>query len=323
MAGIHDGEPSITDLYEIQALVENTRKPIMYWAASPANLDYEFEIFSAVSGGMEAFAAKPFGICLVCPLDPLVHTEEGCEQLIRLARAGAPAVYIAGTGMGSTGPISISGALVVGLADALVGLLISQLARPGAPFVASKFSDNVNMRTVSSYHSGPEFVAANMATAAIFRHLRLPFCLNFGDGDSGIFDEVGNFDAAAQIQAAILAGSTMNFSSGAIQNGMSTDYRTLVRNNEMIGYLRKLYTPFDYGEEALLLDSIDEVGPGGNFLAEDETLDGYAEQWSSEVFKPITYENWLKEGRPQMGDKLMAYARSIIAKGTQHPLAAD
>ncbi|MGI6034116.1 MAG: trimethylamine methyltransferase family protein [Coriobacteriales bacterium] len=320
IASINDGLSSLTDLYEVQALLENTNKPIMYWAATPGNLDYEFEMFSAVAGSMEKFAEKPFALCLVCPLDPLIHTEEGCEQLLKLARANAPVVYIAGTSMGLTGPISIAGGLVVGIADALVGLLISQLANPGAPFVVAKFSDNVNMRTVATYHSGPEFVTANMATAAIFRYLKLPFCLNFGDSDSGIFDEVGTFDAAAQIQAAMSVGSSMNFASGCVQNGMCADYRTLICNNEMIGYFRKLYEPFDLGDESFMLNSIDEVGAGGNFLAEDETLDEYADQWKSEVFKPITYEDFNEQGKPQMGDKLMAYARDIIAKGTQHPL---
>lgn len=320
VASINDGDPSITDLYEVQALLENTHKPIMYWAAKPEHLAAIHEMFAIVAGSEDAFIEKPFAVCLACPMDPLVQSEEGCEQLIDLAKRKSPVVYIAGAGMGMTSPITVAGSLVTGLADTLAGLLISQLANPGAPFIASKFSDITNMKTISSYHSGPEFITANMATAEVFRYLGIPYCNNFGDSDSGVFDQVAAFDIALQDQAAFISGSAMNFAAGALENGNLTDYAVLVYNNETVGFLRKLYEPFAYDEDALQVESINEVGPGGNFLTEDATLELYVDNWESDCLTPQTYDAHVADPTIDSAQALRDKALKIIAEGTKHKL---
>ena len=323
-AGIFDGVKQLSDVYEVQALVKNTNKPIMYWASNLENLKIEMEILEAAAGGAQQFQEKPFAIDLVCPLDPLVHTKEGLDQIIYMAKKKAPVVYIAGSGMGSTAPISIPGSLVVSMADTIAGLVVSQVVNPGAPFVVSKFSDVINMQTVSSYHSAPEFWTANIATCDVFRRLRLPFCLNGGDSDSGVFDIVAAHDASSQIHNAILAGSAMNFSTGCLANGMLTDYAAIMFNNEIIGYYRKQFTPFAVDEFELQLEEIDDVGPGNNFLVEDLTLERYQDIWSSSILRPRSFDDQ-KAGKhaDDPATELRKAAVAILKEGPKHPLDAE
>lgn len=323
LASINDGDAALTDIYEVQALVKNTEKPIMYWSSRLENLEAQHEMFYAVAGGKEAYQERPFAIDLVCPLDPLVHPDDGLEQLIFLAQNNSPAVYIAGAGMGSTCPITIAGCLTIGLADTLAGLVVSQLANPGAPFIASKFSDNIDMRTVSAYFSSPEWVTANMLTAEVFRRLNLPFCLNYGASSSGHLDQIAAFDIAAQYQAALLSDSSMNFAAGAVENGNVADYAALVFANDIIGYLKTLFSPVEISDETLLLQSIDEVGPGGNFLAEDETLENFGDMWAPEALKPLGFDKWMENGGKDTVETLRAYALDVIAEGSKHPLDAE
>lgn len=320
LGGIFDGDVNLSDLYEIQALVKNTRKPIWYWSAGPAHMELEFEMLEAVAGGEQALRDKPFAIALCCPMDPLMHSEDVVEQLLYLAGKKAPVVYIAGIGMGGSGPIFIAGDVVEGVADTLVGLLISQLANPGTPFIVSKYSDNLSMRTLTPCHSRPEAVAADVATADVFRYLDLPFALNFGDTDSGTFDENMTQDMTAQIYAAQLSGTVLAQSIGGMESGASSSILALVAANDIIGYVRKAAQVSAVTEETLCVDAITRVGPGGAFTMEEDTLMNFRDFWAPESFVPRSYDERAKANMRPMASVMADRVRQIVEAGSQCPL---
>lgn len=318
-----DVDASVADLAELHAILPNTRKPVMYWSQSCKNLEYQFKMFEAIAGSAERLKEKPFMINLVCPMDPLTHTDDGMAQLIYLARKQSPAVYIAGIGFGLTGPITLAGGVAIGMADTLAGLVVSQLVSPGTPFVVSKFSDNVDMRTMSVTHSNPEMLLANGATADIFRYMKLPFCSNFPGTDCGVFDQVAAFDKGIQTYTALLSGTNMNFAMGAYESGAYAKFADLVFGNEIIGFLKVLTGSVEVSEETLAEDVIDEVGPGGVFFAEDHTLDHIYDFWEADLLKPRTSGEWEKSGRQNVEEILNQRVKAILEKGPQHPLAPE
>lgn len=315
-----DVNASAADLAELHAILPNTRKPVMYWSQNCRNLEYQFEMFEAIAGSAEQLQKKPFMINLVCPMDPLTHTDDGMAQLIYLARKHAPAVYIAGIGFGLSGPITLAGGVAIGIADTLAGLVVSQLVSPGTPFIVSKFSDNVNMRNMSVTHSNPEMLVANAATADIFRYMGLPFCSNFGGTDCGVFDQVAAFDKSIQLYTAMLSGTNMNFAMGAYESGAYAKFADLVYGNEMIGFLKVLTGGMEVSEETLAEDVIDEVGPGGVFFSEEHTLDHLHDFWEADLMKPRTGGQWEQTDHKNLEDILNERIREILAKGSAHPL---
>lgn len=321
--GISDADASISDIAELHAILPNTKKPVMYWAQSPENLEYAFEMFEAIAGGSENLENKPFAINLVCPMDPLTHTDNGMAQIIYLARRRSPAVYISGIGFGLSGPITLAGGIVVGLADTLAGLVVSQLVSPGTPFIVSKFNDNVDMRNMRVTHSNPEMLIAQCATADVFRFMGLPFCSNFGGTDSGIFDQIASFDKSIQIYSALLSGTNMNFALGAYESGGFAKFEDFVFCNEAIGFIKILTGGVEISEDTLAEEVIDEVGPGGIFLSTDHTLDHLHEFWSSDILSPRTYEKWHELGKQNLDDLFNEKVKKIISRGTSHPLAPE
>ena len=318
-----DVDASVADLAELHAILPNTRKPVMYWSQNCKNLEYQFEMFEAVAGSAERLREKPFMINLVCPMDPLTHTDDGMAQLMYLAKKQAPAVYIAGIGFGLSGPITLAGGIAIGMADTLAGLVVSQLVSPGTPFVVSKFSDNVNMRTMSVTHSNPEMLLANAATADIFRYMKLPFCSNFPGTDCGVFDQVAAFDKSVQTYTAILSGTNMNFAMGAYESGAYAKFADMVFGNEIIGFLKVLTGGMEVSEETLAEDVIDEVGPGGVFFAEEHTLEHLHDFWEADLLSPRTSGEWEASGRQNVEDILNQRVKEILEKGPSHPLAPE
>lgn len=315
-----DVETSVADLSELHAILPYTRKPVMYWAQNVKNLKYEFEMFEAVAGGAEKLEEKPFMVDLVCPIDPLTHTEDGMAQLIYLATRKAPAVYIAGIGIGLTGPATIAGTVALGMADTLAGLVVSQVVNPGTPFIASKFTDNVDMRTMGVTHSNPEMLLANVATADVFRYLGLPFCSNFAGTDSGLMDQVSAFDKGIQIYTGLLSGTNMNFAMGAYESGAYAKLTDLAVGNEMIGFLKKMTGSVEVTEETLAEDVIAEVGPGGVFFTEEHTLEHIHDLWEAELMYPRSSAQATEKDKTGLAEAAGQKVRKILEQGSRNPL---
>ena len=318
-----DAPAGYDDLVELHAVLKNTTKPVLYWSHGKDNLALAFYMFEAVAGGEDEYRNRPFGINLICPIDPLVHTEEGVSQLIYMARKGSPSVYIPGIAFGLSGPITLAGGIVVGLADTLAGLVISQLACKGAPFVVAKFNDNFNMRTSNVSFSRPEQLIAQCATSDVFRHIGLPFCSNFGSSDSGTFDQLSSFDKTMQVYSAYLSGTNMAFGSGSFECGTLTRLTDLVFCNEVIDFVQVMLGGVEVTHETLAEDDIDEVGPGDNFLTSELTVEHLRDFWDSELFQPRTLAEAANHSTPTIDEHLDARVKEILAAGPRRPLSAS
>jgi len=106
----------------------------------------------AVVGGADALQQKPLAACYINVTSPLQHNEEALQKLLYLSAKGLPATsYIPVALGGATAPITVAGNLAIWNAGSLVGLIISQLNRPGAPFITSGWGASaLDMRTTVS-----------------------------------------------------------------------------------------------------------------------------------------------------------------------------
>lgn len=309
----------VRDIAELAVVLSYTKKPVMYWSQSLETLKWQFQMFEAVGGGAEEIQKKPFMINLICPMDPLVHTEDGMAQILYLAERKSPIVYIAGIGIGLSGPATIAGSVTLGMADTLAGLVVAQCVNPGTPFVVSKFSDNVDFRSMCITHSNPEMQVALSATADCFRYMKLPFCSNFGGTDSGEMDQISMFDKCTQLYTALLSGTNMNFATGAYESGSYSKHADLVLANEIFSYLKVLVQNMEVSEETLAEEVIEEVGPGGNFISEEHTLDHLYDFWMADLMKPVTSKSDEAQKRC-LEEKLNERVKELVEKGSANPL---
>ena len=316
---IGEGCGDAGDVYECHATLKNTTKPFMYWSAGTEHAQAELDMIEAVVGA-ENLTKKPIGICLTTPMDPLKFTEEGAELIAFLAKKNMPQICICGTNMGCTAPIHITGSILVGICDALAGLVITQIANPGAPYIMCKFSDCLNMENGSMTHSRPESISANIASCDIMRYIGLPYCLNFGDTNAGVFDEVAAFDITLQLTHGLLSGCNMNLCIGAHESGTIGGLESLVFGDSVLGHIKKSTQYVPVTEETLAIESIDEVGPGGNFLCEEDTFELCHSMWTPGVFRDRTYTQYLEDGKRTMGEVLNERVKEIVKAGPKNPL---
>jgi trimethylamine--corrinoid protein Co-methyltransferase len=260
---------------------------------------------------------------MICPIDPLKHTEGGLDQVMYMAQKRLPVLYVPGMSLGCSSPITFAGSIALGMADSFVGMLVGQLTRPGTPFIACNYTDNVNMRTVTTNYSHPEFQLVHAGSADVYRYLGIPFSANVGATSCGMFNQQAVFEITTSLYTSILSGVNLSFSLGALEGGKSSSMEALIFCDQCAGFLKRIIEGIEISEYTLAEDTINEVGPGGMFLAEESTLEESKKFWESSTLVGMTYDEIIAQGAPDMNMRLNQRAKEIIAEGPRNPLSED
>ncbi|HWR45915.1 trimethylamine methyltransferase family protein [Sporomusa sp.] len=323
LACISDCMPQLADVYETRILLENTTKPLLLWNFERCGIEAQAEMCAAVAGGMDKLQAKPFVILGANSTPPLAHDRESLDKLLYMFELGLPTPYVAGPMLGASAPVTLAGNLVMGFADTLVGLLLSQLTNEGCPFIGTCFTDMIDMKTMAFTHTNPEFSLCSAATADIFRYLDLPFAVHLGSTDSPVFDQQAAFDIGVQLYTGILSGANLNFFLGYLETAMSSSLETLIFGDEAIGYIRRIVEGIEVSVETLAEDAIHNVGPSGNFLGEEHTMKHFRERWTPINFIRTSYERWAADGKKDFKARANEKVKEIIAQGPRRALSPE
>ena len=119
-------------------MVRNTNKPIIFIADNKDDMAKIHEIASCVAGGEKELARKPFILNYSEAISPLRYPEKVMDRLVFAAEKRFPICLPSGCNAGSGGPVTLAGAMALGLAENMVGLVIHQLVSPGAPFLFAR-----------------------------------------------------------------------------------------------------------------------------------------------------------------------------------------
>ena len=97
------------------------------------------------------------------------------EGLMTMAEHGQSVAVTPFTLMGAMSPVTLAGALAQQNAEALFGVVLTQLVRPGAPVMYGAFTSNVDMKSGAPAFGTPENTKANVASGQLARRYYLPY----------------------------------------------------------------------------------------------------------------------------------------------------
>jgi trimethylamine--corrinoid protein Co-methyltransferase len=179
----------------------------------------------------------------------------------------------------------------------------------------------MDMATGVWSYASPEFMLASSALADLSKYYRLPIFSFAGCSDSKVFDQQASLESALWILMTSLFRGNLVHDVGYIESGLTTSFEQLVISNETIGLVRRITQGFAINEETLALDLIDEVGPGGEFLTSAHTLKHFKENWFPNLISRKPYENWVKDGRKDLGIRAKEKIKSILKTHEPRPLS--
>jgi trimethylamine--corrinoid protein Co-methyltransferase len=156
MGNPSDVPPDDLYIHEFIRMIRGSVKPNIYTAKNRADMEDIYRIAVAVAGGEQALREKPFLLLYAESISPLLFPEESLQKLIFCAEKGIPAAYPPSPNTGGGGPITLAGALTLGNAECLVGLIISQLICPGTPFLYGMNTAAMDMKKMATGHDGAD-----------------------------------------------------------------------------------------------------------------------------------------------------------------------
>jgi len=320
---IDDVTPTLAPVYEYAEMVGNTGKPTLPWAYSAEHVSDIYKMAVAVSGGEAALRERPHFAIFATYQSPLIHTDEDLAKVLWAAERDVPIVYLGGPTLGATSPVTGASALVVYLAAALSGLAIIQLKRRGTAVCMGGVPQAMDLRSGRPSYGSPEMSLLSAAMADISRWLGVPFMGTAGASEAKVLDLQAAIESTIQVVLSGLSGATLVHDVGFLDCADIGSLESLVMNDEIISMVRRIMRGVEVSDDTLLLDLIDQVGPGGQFMSERHTARHCrAEIWTPTLMDRQPWVNWQSAGAQTMLDRIRAKLREILATHQPPPLPA-
>ena len=251
-----------------------------------------------VFGGREAIEQTPASISLINCNSPLRWDDRMLDAQFEYSAANQPVILTPFLLMGAMSPVTIPAALVQQIAEALTGIALSQLIRPGCPVVFGSFLSNIDMQSGSPQFGTPESGIGLLCTGQIARHFGLPFRTGGGLNSSQSVDAQSAYESLMTMMPTFLAGTNfVMHSAGWLEGGLVACYEKYIVDVQVLEMLQKEFTPLEIDEASLAFGAHEEVGHGGHFLGAMHTMERFRDCF----YRPFlsssdNYERWTRLG---------------------------
>jgi len=205
----------------------------------------------------------------------------------------------------------------------MCSLVVHQLKRRGAPFVFGAGLHHMDMGATQICYASPEFQLTKSAIAELGRWYGIPTWGYAGCSDAKVMDEQAALEAMLSVLMAKLCGSNLIHDVGYMESGLTTSFEMIVLTDELIAMTDHIMKGIDVSENTLMLDELDTVGPGGNFMDTEQTLNRFRDFWFPGLLDRRIREQWLETGATTLGQRLNTRVKEIIKEHKPKPLEQD
>jgi trimethylamine--corrinoid protein Co-methyltransferase len=300
-------------VYALQTL---TDKIYMGNVVSGVNAADTIAMTEILFGSRESIEQTPATISLINCNSPLRWDERMLEAQFEYSAANQAVVLTPFILMGAMSPVTVPAALVQQMAEALSGITLSQLIRPGSPVIFGSFLSNIDMQSGSPTFGTPESGIGLLCTGQIARHFGLPFRTGGGLTSSQVTDAQAGYEALMTLLPTFLAGANwVMHSAGWLEGGLVAGYEKFVMDVELVQMLQAEFTPLEIDEASLAFDAHTEVGHGGHFLGAMHTLERFRDCF----YRPFlssseNFERWSKNGGKDAAERAGEIYRRTLAE---------
>jgi trimethylamine--corrinoid protein Co-methyltransferase len=313
-----DYPDAIADRVCFKQVLSNTTKPLGFCCEDARAVEDILDMAALAVGGREALRARPFLFHYAEPISPLIHSEEALGKLLLCAQEGIPVVYTPMPIAGATAPASFAGTLTQNVAECLSGLVIAQLKKRGAPFIFGGIPGPLEMRTTIFPYGSPELQLMVSALTDLAHYYNLPMFGTAGGSDSKTFDQQASMECFMSCFLAALSGANLIHDVGFLDHCSVASYEMMTLADEVVGLISHIMQGIDVDEEELAVGLIDRIGPGGNYLAEDHTMERFRNWWTPTLIDRSAEVP--EEEITTLGERVRDKMQRIFKEHTPEPL---
>lgn len=297
----------------------NTGKPVMGGIFNKQGLEDMIKIASIVAGGLDKLQRRPIIGFISSITSPLKISYDHAEYIMEVARYGLPLATSTAPAAGATAPVTLAGTLVQQNAEALMGVILTQLVNPGTPVLYSAVPVTMDMRTMSFLMGSIESGLMNAAITQMAHYYRLPCYITVGTTDSKLPDaQAAHESASAAMLAALAGGNFIHEAFGMLDGAMTVSYAQYVIDNDIVGSCLRTLRGIEINRDTLAYDIIAKVGPGGNYLSEEHTVKYMrTESYSPRASDRQQYQRWIDAGSKDSWKKAEEVAAQLIGEPSE------
>ncbi len=298
----------IQDLYRLFIVLTYSKKPIVTGAFTSKTVGSMIEMLTILSGSSKALREMPRAVFDVCPNPPLIWSDFGCKGLITLAHAGVPVEIVSMPLAGAAAPVTILGTVTQHAAECLAGIVIHQMAQPGAPIVWGGAPAIFDMRKGSAPMGAIETAMIDSSYAQVGKSLNLPTHAYLGATDSKLVDAQAGLESGINALIGALSGINMISGSGMLDFLVCQSAEKLVIDAEGIAMARRFIEGVKVLTEPLATGFFEPFDFKGDFLKQKITR----ELFSKEQYLPTPVIDRNSAGSWKDAGSLDTFSRAKI-----------
>ena len=319
-----DVHASVRHLHIARAKAKLTDKVVFASSTGRQRLFDGIEI-ARIARGMERekLIDEPSVFTVINTNSPLKIDGPMAMGIIEMARLNQICCVTPFTLAGAMAPVTMAGALVEQNAEALAGMALGQLVRRGAPFIYGGFTSNVDMKSGAPAFGTPEYMKACMIGGQLTRRYSVPYRTSSTNAANTV-DAQAAYETVLSFWGAVMGGGHMIMhSAGWMEGGLVAGYEKFALDIDLVQMIGEFLEPLHLDEDALGIEAIREVGPGGHFFGCQHTMARYASAFYAPIISDWrNFEQWQAAGSPTAMEKANQIWKAALKDYQEPPMDA-
>ncbi len=243
------------------------------------------------------------------------------QGIMEFARRGQVVCITPFTLAGAMAPVTLAGALSEQNAEALAGMVLTQVVRPGAPVIYGGFTSNVDMQSGAPAFGTPEYMRTAMIGGQLARRYGVPY-RSSNVSAANALDAQAAYESVFSLWGAIMGGvNLLMHGAGWMEGGLHASYEKMILDAELLGMVEAFLDPVVVDQDTLGFEAIEGVGPGGHFFGAEHTQSRYKTAFHKPMLSDWrNYETWEEAGSPELPSKANRIWKELLASYEPPPI---
>lgn len=317
-----DIHASIRHLEALRDAVLLTDKPFHAYSLGTERIRDGIEIARIARGvSHEQLEKEPSLFTIINTNSPLKLDTPMLQGILEMSSRNQIVCITPFTLAGAMAPVTVAGALVEQNAEALAGIAFTQLVRKGAPVIYGGFTSNVDMKSGAPAFGTPEYMKSTIVGGQLARRYKVPFRTS-NTCAANTVDAQAAYESVFSLWGLTMGGGNLIMhGAGWLEGGLVASFEKFVLDCDLIQMVSEFMQPLETTEDALGVEAIREVGPGGHFFGAQHTLARYSNAFYSPIVSDWrNNQQWLAAGKPEAMQKANLVWKQALADYQEPPI---
>ncbi len=320
-----DVHSAVADSYRLYLSLLYGEKPVVTGAFTIESFELMKDLQLAVRGSEQALKAMPLTVFSCCPTAPIKWSDVTSQNLLDCARFFIPVELVSMPLAGFMAPVTLTGSLIQQTAENLSGVVVSQLASPGAPLLWGGSPAIFDVRFETTPMGAIETMMLDCANSEIGKRLGMPTQGYIALSDAKQLDAQAGLETGMGAALAALSGINSISGPGMLDFESCQSLEKLVVDNEICGMTYRLLEGIEPREDFPALPIFQELLREKHLLIADHTRRHLRQEitFPGAVIDRANRARWLQDGRLTLRQRAAREVERLLDRYTPSRLPDD